>query len=75
MDDETSDYILEDKLQKKFVEVWNKLCQLHKQSASTSRPTQKSFQYQGKGILDLQASVSDSDAHPVGDQEAARLIW
>ena len=50
MDDEASDYILEDKLQKKFVAVWTKLCLLHKQAATTGRPTQKLFRYEGKKI-------------------------
>ena len=48
LDDEASDYILEDKLKKKFVAVFKKLCQLHKAESTTGRPTEKFFRYEGK---------------------------
>ena len=50
LDDEASDYILEDKLKKKFVAVFKKLCQLHKAEATTGRPTEKFFRYEGNEI-------------------------
>ena len=48
LDDEASDYILEDKLQKKFVEVYEKLCKLHKATTRTGRPIDMVFKYEGK---------------------------
>lgn len=59
LDNETSDYIFEDKLKKKFVTVFKKLCQLHKTEATTGRPTEKFFRYEGnaKGMK-KEANVS-----------------
>ncbi|XP_067662336.1 enolase-phosphatase E1-like [Haliotis asinina] len=45
--EEDSCYIYEDKLKKKFVAVWNKLCELKDRSPSTGRPTERRFNYQG----------------------------
>ena len=47
LEDEDSDYILEDKLKKKFVAVFKKLCELHKANTSTGRPTETFFRYEG----------------------------
>ncbi|KAH9505372.1 hypothetical protein Btru_058535 [Bulinus truncatus] len=47
LDDETSAYIYEDKLKKKFVAVWNKLCEITKRSVSTGRPTERTIKYSG----------------------------
>ncbi|XP_052789171.1 kinesin-related protein 4-like isoform X2 [Mya arenaria] len=47
LDSDISDYILEDKLQRKFVKVYQKLCELHKAESYTGRPTEKYFRYQG----------------------------
>ncbi|XP_053381413.1 uncharacterized protein LOC123526107 isoform X2 [Mercenaria mercenaria] len=53
MDSEVSDYILEDRLQRKFMKVWDKLCELHKAVKSTGRPTDKYFRYQGTRYPDI----------------------
>ncbi|XP_046567487.1 microtubule-associated protein 1B-like [Haliotis rubra] len=45
--EEDSSYIYEDKLKKKFVAVWNKLCELKDRTPSTGRPTERRFNYQG----------------------------
>ncbi|XP_052220122.1 uncharacterized protein LOC127837243 isoform X2 [Dreissena polymorpha] len=47
LESEVSDYLLEDKLQHKFVKVYNKLCELHEAKSYTGRPTEKYFRYQG----------------------------
>jgi len=47
MDDECSSYIMEEKYQKKFVKVWNKLCELKQKSAATGRPSERRFKYSG----------------------------
>jgi death-associated protein 6 len=47
MEDEDSPYIFEDRLQKKFVKVWNKLCELQGRSTSSGRPIHRRFRYQG----------------------------
>ena len=47
LDDEDSAYIMEEKYQKKFVKVWNKLCELKASSKDTGRPAEKKFRYSG----------------------------
>ncbi|XP_071097235.1 serine-rich adhesin for platelets-like [Haliotis cracherodii] len=45
--EEDSTYIYQDKLTKKFVAVWNKLCELKDRAPTTGRPTERRFNYQG----------------------------
>lgn len=47
LDDDESAYVLEDKYQKKFVKVWNKLCELKGRAETTGRPTERRFIYTG----------------------------
>lgn len=47
MEAEDSTYVLEDKLQKKFVKVWNKLCEVKGRTTSSGRPVERRFQYEG----------------------------
>ncbi|XP_060593591.1 uncharacterized protein LOC132748066 isoform X3 [Ruditapes philippinarum] len=53
LDSDVSDYLLEDKLQRKFMKVWDKLCELHKAVKNTGRPTDKYFRYQGTRYPDI----------------------
>ncbi|ESO88631.1 hypothetical protein LOTGIDRAFT_125674, partial [Lottia gigantea] len=47
LDDDMSSYIYEDKLERKFVTVWNKLCQLKGRNKTTGRPAERVFNYSG----------------------------
>ena len=48
LENEDSLYIFEDRLQKKFIKVWNKLCLLKGRSTSSGRPIERRFKYEGK---------------------------
>lgn len=50
LDAEDSSYILEDRLQKKFVKVWKRLCEVTGRMPSTGRPVEKVFKYEGKRL-------------------------
>ncbi|RUS85903.1 hypothetical protein EGW08_006306 [Elysia chlorotica] len=45
MDAEDSSYIYEDRLKKKFVTVWNKLCEVTKRTVETGRPTERTIKF------------------------------
>ncbi|KAK0065785.1 leucine-rich repeat-containing protein [Biomphalaria pfeifferi] len=47
MDEETSTYIYEDKLKKKFVTAWNMLCKITKRSVTTGRPVERTVKFGG----------------------------
>ncbi|XP_005107853.1 uncharacterized protein LOC101845720 isoform X2 [Aplysia californica] len=47
MEAEDSSYIYEDKLKKKFVAAWTKLCEITGRTVTTGRPTEKSIRYKG----------------------------
>lgn len=47
LNSEVSPYILEDKLKQKFMKVWHKLCELNEVPATTDRPVDKYFRFQG----------------------------
>ncbi|KAI8771170.1 leucine-rich repeat-containing protein [Biomphalaria glabrata] len=47
MDEETSPYIYEDKLKKKFVAAWNMLCKITKRSVTTGRPVERTVKFGG----------------------------
>ncbi|GAB1598570.1 death domain-associated protein 6-like [Argonauta hians] len=47
LEDEDSAYLYEDRLQKKFVKVWEKLCELKNQDTRTGRPVERKFHYNG----------------------------
>ncbi|KAL4219673.1 hypothetical protein ACF0H5_022245 [Mactra antiquata] len=57
LESDISDYILEDKLQRKFMKVWDKLCELHHAVKTTGRPTDKYFRYQGTRYPDINRKV------------------
>lgn len=48
LDADDSAYIYEDRLQKKFVKVWNKLCQLKGRSTSSGRPIERRFKFESR---------------------------
>ncbi|GFO09648.1 Death domain-associated protein 6 [Plakobranchus ocellatus] len=45
LDAEDSSYLYEDKLKKKFVAAWNKLCEVTKRTSSTGRPTERTIKF------------------------------
>ena len=47
LENEDSSYIFEDRLQKKFIKVWNRLCQLKGRNTSSGRPIERRFKYEG----------------------------
>lgn len=53
LEDETSSYIYEDKLKKKFVAAWKKLCEITSRSVSTGRPTERTIKFNGKPATGL----------------------
>ncbi|KAK3591447.1 hypothetical protein CHS0354_033446 [Potamilus streckersoni] len=57
LDDEISDYILEDKYQKKFVKVWEKLCQLKERETTTGRPLERKFVYEGTRYPEINTQI------------------
>ncbi|GFS07211.1 death domain-associated protein 6 [Elysia marginata] len=42
---EDSSYIYEDKLKKKFVDAWKKLCEITKRTVETGRPTERTIRF------------------------------
>lgn len=57
LDDEDSAYIMEEKYQKKFVKVWNKLCEIKESSADTGRPSQRKFRYSGTRYPEINKKI------------------
>uniref|UniRef100_K1QJV1 Death domain-associated protein 6 n=1 Tax=Magallana gigas TaxID=29159 RepID=K1QJV1_MAGGI len=57
LDDEDSAYIMEEKYQKKFVKVWNKLCEIKESSADTGRPSQRKFRYSGTRYPEINRKI------------------
>lgn len=51
LDDDNAAYIYEDKLKRKFVAVWNKLCEVTERTVTTGRPTEKRVRFSGKELL------------------------
>lgn len=51
LDSESAAYIYEDKLKRKFVAVWNKLCEVAGRTVTTGRPTEKSVKYSGMFLM------------------------
>ena len=48
MEEADSSYLYEDRLQKKFVKVWNRLCQLKGRTTASGRPVERKFKYDGQ---------------------------
>ncbi|XP_061169688.1 inner centromere protein A-like [Saccostrea echinata] len=57
LDDEDSAYIMEEKYQKKFVKVWNKLCEIKESSTDTGRPVERKFRYEGTRYPDINKKI------------------
>lgn len=51
LDDEDLVYIMEEKYQKKFVKVWNKLCEIKESSVDIGRFSQRKFRYSGRQYI------------------------
>ena len=49
--DEESDIILEDKLKKRFIKVWNKICEIKGREPTTGRVTERKFRFEGEHFL------------------------
>ncbi|PVD22521.1 hypothetical protein C0Q70_18335 [Pomacea canaliculata] len=58
LDAEDSSYILEDRLQKKFVKVWKRLCEVTGRMPSTGRPVEKVFKYEGTRYPEVNRKIS-----------------
>uniref|UniRef100_K1QAQ1 Death domain-associated protein 6 n=1 Tax=Magallana gigas TaxID=29159 RepID=K1QAQ1_MAGGI len=48
---------MEEKYQKKFVKVWNKLCEIKESSADTGRPSQRKFRYTGTRYPEINKKI------------------
>ncbi|XP_062620564.1 neurofilament medium polypeptide-like isoform X2 [Saccostrea cucullata] len=57
LDDEDSAYIMEEKYQKKFVKVWNKLCEIKESSTDTGRPVERKFRYEGTRYPEINKKI------------------
>ncbi|KAK3088000.1 hypothetical protein FSP39_013298 [Pinctada imbricata] len=57
MDDDDSAYIMEDRYQKKFVKVWNKLCEVKGRTPKTGRPSEKKFTYSGTRFPEINRKI------------------
>ncbi|XP_050417749.1 uncharacterized protein LOC126831130 [Patella vulgata] len=57
LDDETSSYIYEDKLERKYVVVWNKLCEIKGRNRTTGRPAERAFSYAGSRYHEINKKI------------------
>ncbi|KAK6167263.1 hypothetical protein SNE40_021336 [Patella caerulea] len=57
LDDETSSYIYEDKLERKYVAVWNKLCEIKGRNRTTGRPAERAFNYAGSRYQEINKKI------------------
>lgn len=57
MENDDTDYMYEDRLKKKFVKVWEKLCELKGQDTSTGRPIEKKFRFQGTRYTEINRRI------------------
>ncbi|KAL8600263.1 hypothetical protein ACOMHN_040724 [Nucella lapillus] len=57
LDAEDSSYIYEDRLQKKFIKVWQRLCQLKGRNTSSGRPIERKFRYEGTRFPEINRKV------------------
>ncbi|XP_013388789.1 uncharacterized protein LOC106157618 isoform X1 [Lingula anatina] len=57
LDDEDSAYLQEERLQKRFVKVWNKICDLKGRAPATGRPTELKFRYEGSRYAELNKAI------------------
>lgn len=57
MEQDDSSYVYEDRLQKKFVKVWEKLCELKSQDTSTGRPIEKKFRFNGTRYTEVNKRI------------------
>ncbi|KAK7094595.1 hypothetical protein V1264_006129 [Littorina saxatilis] len=57
LDAEDSPYIFEDCLQKKFIKVWNKLCQVKGRNTSSGRPIERRFKYEGTRFPEINRKI------------------
>ncbi|XP_064616182.1 death domain-associated protein 6-like [Liolophura sinensis] len=57
LEDEDSSYIYEDRLEKKFVKVWNKLCELKGRRKTTGRPVEQRFTYEGTRFPEINKKI------------------
>lgn len=48
LQDDDSTYLLLDRYKKKFLKIWERICQLKGRSKSTGRPTEIKFKFSGK---------------------------
>lgn len=58
MDKEDSPYTLEDRYKKRFVKVWNRLCQLKGRRATTGRETERNLHYAGTSYPEINRRIS-----------------
>ncbi|XP_029656874.1 death domain-associated protein 6 [Octopus sinensis] len=57
METDDSAYLYEDRLQKKFVKVWEKLCELKNQDTKTGRPIERKFHYNGTRYTEVNKKI------------------
>ncbi|XP_064616627.1 death domain-associated protein 6-like [Liolophura sinensis] len=57
LDDENSCYMCEDKLERKFVKVWEKLCELKGRRKTTGRPVEKRLRFEGTRFPEINKKI------------------
>ncbi|BFZ20296.1 hypothetical protein BsWGS_23335 [Bradybaena similaris] len=57
LDDDNAAYIFEDKLKRKFVAVWNKLCEVTERTVTTGRPTEKRVRFSGTRYQEINRRI------------------
>ncbi|XP_076454974.1 uncharacterized protein LOC143289758 [Babylonia areolata] len=57
LNESDSAYIYEDRLQKKFVKVWDRLCQLKGCTKSSGRPIERKFKYEGTRFPEINRKI------------------